>query len=74
MIASSQDKASAGVAQAGERLVVHAFARYRTTDPLKFYRATADDNAAYIASLKKQTAALVGHAFYASPGMNDLVR
>jgi hypothetical protein len=32
-IASSQDEASAGVAQAGERLVVNAFACYRITDP-----------------------------------------
>ena len=36
VIASSQDKSNATVAQAGERLVVDAFARYRITDPLKF--------------------------------------
>ena len=34
VIASSQDKANAGVAQAGERLVVDAFARYRITDQI----------------------------------------
>jgi membrane protease subunit HflC len=41
VIASSQDKADATLAQAaqaGERLVVDAFARYRITDPLKFYQ------------------------------------
>jgi modulator of FtsH protease HflC len=45
VIASSQDKASAGVAQAGERLVVDAFARYRITDPLKFYQTVGPDGA-----------------------------
>ena len=45
MIASSQDKANAGVAQAGERLVVDAFARYRITDPLKFYQTVGPDGA-----------------------------
>jgi modulator of FtsH protease HflC len=34
----SQDKSNAGLAEAGERLVVDAFARYRVTDPLKFYQ------------------------------------
>jgi modulator of FtsH protease HflC len=43
VIAASQDKASpdkgtAAVGQAGERLVVDAFARYRITVPLKFYQ------------------------------------
>jgi modulator of FtsH protease HflC len=44
VIAASTDKdnanpsASAGAGQAGERLVVDAFARYRITDPLKFYQ------------------------------------
>ena len=38
VIASSQDKTSAGADQAGERLVVDAFARYRITDPLKYYQ------------------------------------
>jgi modulator of FtsH protease HflC len=37
VIAASQDKSNLG-AQAGERLVVDAFARYRITDPLKFYQ------------------------------------
>jgi len=37
VIASSQDNSTLG-AQAGERLVVDAFARYRITDPLKFYQ------------------------------------
>ncbi len=36
--ASSGDSASSGAGQAGERLVVDAFARYRITDPLKFYQ------------------------------------
>jgi membrane protease subunit HflC len=46
VIASSQDKSSApGVAQAGERLVVDAFARYRVTDPLKFYQTVGPDGA-----------------------------
>ncbi|HZC56440.1 MAG TPA: protease modulator HflC [Xanthobacteraceae bacterium] len=45
VIASSQDKTSAGVAQAGERLVVDAFARYRITDPLKFYQTVGPDGA-----------------------------
>ncbi len=38
VIASSGDNSSAGAGQAGERLVVDAFARYRITDPLKFYQ------------------------------------
>jgi modulator of FtsH protease HflC len=45
VIASSQDKENAGVAQAGERLVVDAFARYRITDPLKFYQTVGPDGA-----------------------------
>jgi modulator of FtsH protease HflC len=38
VIASSQDNNRTGNDQAGERLVVDAFARYRITDPLKFYQ------------------------------------
>ncbi len=38
VIASSQDKTAAGADQAGERLVVDAFARYLITDPLKYYQ------------------------------------
>ncbi len=34
----SQDKSGVGLAQAGERLVVDAFARYRVVDPLKYYQ------------------------------------
>jgi membrane protease subunit HflC len=46
VIASSQEKLNApGVAQAGERLVVDAFARYRITDPLKFYQTVGPDGA-----------------------------
>ena len=48
VIASSQDRSDAGVpraAQAGERLVVDAFARYRVTDPLKFYQTVGPDGA-----------------------------
>jgi len=45
VIASSGDKTNAGVAQAGERLVVDAFARYRITDPLKFYQTVGPDGA-----------------------------
>jgi modulator of FtsH protease HflC len=45
VIASSQDKSNSGLAQAGERLVVDAFARYRITDPLKFYQTVGPDGA-----------------------------
>jgi membrane protease subunit HflC len=50
VIASSQDKSNAALAQvaeAGERLVVDAFARYRITNPLKFYQTIGleDSNA-----------------------------
>jgi membrane protease subunit HflC len=45
VIASSQDKGDANLAQAGERLVVDAFARYRITDPLKFYQTVGPDGA-----------------------------
>jgi membrane protease subunit HflC len=48
VIASSADKTNAGiaqVAQAGERLVVDAFARYRIVDPLKFYQTVGPDGA-----------------------------
>src|SRR4029077_407705 len=45
VIASSGDKTNAGVAQAGERLVVDAFARYRIVDPLKFYQTVGPDGA-----------------------------
>ena len=38
VIAASQDNSNSGADQAGERLVVDAFARYRITDPLKFYQ------------------------------------
>jgi modulator of FtsH protease HflC len=45
VITSSQDNSGAGVAEAGERLVVDAFARYRITDPLKFYQSVGPDGA-----------------------------
>jgi membrane protease subunit HflC len=45
VIASSQDSGGVGAAQAGERLVVDAFARYRITDPLKFYQTVGPDGA-----------------------------
>jgi membrane protease subunit HflC len=45
VIASSQDKGNTGAAQAGERLVVDAFARYRIVDPLKFYQTVGPDGA-----------------------------
>ena len=38
VIVQSQDNSNPGAGQAGERLVVDAFARYRITDPLKFYQ------------------------------------
>jgi modulator of FtsH protease HflC len=38
VIASSQDNSVPGAGEAGERLVVDAFARYRITDPLKYYQ------------------------------------
>jgi modulator of FtsH protease HflC len=45
VIASSADQSNANVAQAGERLVVDAFARYRIIDPLKFYQTVGADGA-----------------------------
>jgi membrane protease subunit HflC len=45
VIASSGDNQSVGAGQAGERLVVDAFARYRITDPLKFYQTVGPDGA-----------------------------
>jgi len=45
VIASSQDNSVAGAGEAGERLVVDAFARYRIADPLKFYQTVGPDGA-----------------------------
>jgi modulator of FtsH protease HflC len=45
VIASSQDNKNTGADQAGERLVVDAFARYRITDPLKFYQTVGPSGA-----------------------------
>jgi modulator of FtsH protease HflC len=45
VIASSQDNSVAGAGEAGERLVVDAFARYRITDALKFYQTVGPDGA-----------------------------
>ncbi len=45
VIASSGDSANTGAGQAGERLVVDAFARYRITDPLKYYQTVGPDGA-----------------------------
>lgn len=45
VIASSGDSANAGAGQAGERLVVDAFARYRVTDPLKYYQTVGPTGA-----------------------------
>jgi membrane protease subunit HflC len=44
VIAASQDNSNLG-AQAGERLVVDAFARYRISDPLKFYQTVGPSGA-----------------------------
>jgi modulator of FtsH protease HflC len=44
VIAASQDTSNLG-AQAGERLVVDAFARYRIIDPLRFYQTVGPDGA-----------------------------
>ncbi|HTV36493.1 MAG TPA: protease modulator HflC [Xanthobacteraceae bacterium] len=44
VIAASQDNSNLG-AQAGERLVVDAFARYRIIDPLKFYQTVGPTGA-----------------------------
>jgi membrane protease subunit HflC len=44
VIAASQDSSNVG-AQAGERLVVDAFARYRIVDPLKFYQTVGPNGA-----------------------------
>jgi membrane protease subunit HflC len=41
----SQDKSNAGLAEVGERLVVDAFARYRITDPLKYYQTVGPNGA-----------------------------
>src|SRR6202034_2888179 len=43
VIASSQDNSVPGAGEAGERLVVDAFARYRIADPLKFYQTVGPD-------------------------------
>jgi membrane protease subunit HflC len=45
VIASSQDNSVPGAGEAGERMVVDAFARYRITDPLKFYQTVGPDGA-----------------------------
>jgi modulator of FtsH protease HflC len=45
VIASSQDNSVPGAGQAGERLVVDAYARYRIVDPLKFYQTVGPDGA-----------------------------
>jgi modulator of FtsH protease HflC len=45
VIASSQDNTGAGADQAGERLVVDAFARYRIVDPLKYYQTVGPTGA-----------------------------
>jgi modulator of FtsH protease HflC len=45
VIASSQDNSVPGAGEAGERLVVDAFARYRISDPLKFYQTVGPDGA-----------------------------
>jgi modulator of FtsH protease HflC len=41
----SQDKSISGLAEAGERVVVDAFARYRITDALKFYQTVGPNGA-----------------------------
>ncbi len=45
MIASSKDNSVPGAGEAGERMVVDAFARYRIADPLKFYQTVGPDGA-----------------------------
>jgi modulator of FtsH protease HflC len=45
VIASSKDNSNTGADQAGERLVVDAFARYRIVDPLKYYQTVGDSGA-----------------------------
>jgi modulator of FtsH protease HflC len=45
VIASSQDNSNPGADQAGERLVVDAFARYRIIDPLKYYQTVGQAGA-----------------------------
>jgi modulator of FtsH protease HflC len=45
VIASSQDQSNPDVSKAGEQVVVDAFARYRITDPLKFYQTVGPDGA-----------------------------
>jgi modulator of FtsH protease HflC len=45
LILSSKDNAISGTDQAGERLVVDAFARYRITDPLTYYQTVGPTGA-----------------------------
>jgi membrane protease subunit HflC len=45
VITSSQDKGNIAVVQAGERLVVDAFARYRIVDSLKYYQTIGPEGA-----------------------------
>jgi modulator of FtsH protease HflC len=45
VIASSNDNTAAGTDQAGERLVVDAFVRYRIVDPLKYYQTVGSSGA-----------------------------
>jgi membrane protease subunit HflC len=45
VIASSKDSMLPGAGQAGERLVVDAFARYRIVDPLKYYQTVGETGA-----------------------------
>jgi len=45
VIAASQDNTVVGAGQAGERLVVDAFARFRITDPLRFYQTVGPNGA-----------------------------
>ena len=45
VIASSKDNSVPGAGEAGERMVVDAFARYRIADPLKFYQTVGPDGA-----------------------------
>jgi membrane protease subunit HflC len=75
VIASSGDNPStnsgAGAGQAGERLVVDAFARYRITDPLKFYQTVGPDGAS------SQLAILLNSALrrvLGSATLSDVVR
>jgi modulator of FtsH protease HflC len=72
---SSQDKSSTSAELVGERLVVDAFARYRITDPLKYYQTVGAAGGA--AGADAQLAILLNAALRSVLGaatLTDVVR